>query len=154
MKTEWIKVKGIIKPGHQVASGKSPNNPYPRGTIEMQTPHFKALGLDLSPYYQGTLNISISPYIFKVNQPEYTFPNLKWIPEYPPETFSFSKCRLFFKERVYHSLVYYPHPETKIDHFQDKSIMEILSPFIPEINYGDSIELALNPKEILVVEAN
>jgi hypothetical protein len=52
---------GCLRPGHQVASGLAVNNPYPAGTIAMQTPFFKALGLDLSGFYVGTLNVSIAP---------------------------------------------------------------------------------------------
>ena len=43
--TEWVQVKGIIRPGHQVASGQSSQSPYPQGTIALQTPFFQSLGL-------------------------------------------------------------------------------------------------------------
>ena len=50
-------VSGIIKSGHQVASGIAKNNPYEKGTVAMQLPFFRDLGLDLSDFYLGTLNI-------------------------------------------------------------------------------------------------
>ena len=56
MDTEWILVEVIIKQGHQVASGLAKDNPYPRGTIEMQIPFFQQLGLDLSSFFLGTFN--------------------------------------------------------------------------------------------------
>ena len=148
MLNEGKKVKGIIVKGHQVASGMAKNSPYPRGTIEMQTPHFKRLGLDISLFFPGTLNINIRPYQFKVNLPQYTFKNLQWNNNSPPETFSFSPCQLVYKDVEYTGLVYYPHPETKPDHFQDDSTLEILAPVVDSIEYGGSIQLILNPQEI------
>ncbi|MGK7941500.1 MAG: hypothetical protein AB4062_15390 [Crocosphaera sp.] len=148
MSNEGKKVTGIIVKGHRVASGKATNSPYPRGTIEMQTPHFKRLGLDISAFFAGTLNINIRPYKFKVNRTQYTFKNLQWNDNSPPETFSFSPCQLLYEDREYSSLVYYPHPETKPDHFQDESTLEILAPAVKSIEYGRTIQLILNPQEI------
>ncbi|MGB5770688.1 MAG: hypothetical protein WBM32_12600 [Crocosphaera sp.] len=148
MKKELIKVTGIIIKGHQVASGMSKNSPYHQGSIEMQTPFFKKLGLDISPFFSGTLNINIRPYIFGLKQPKYTFKNVKWNENSPSETFSFSPCQLRFKNTDYAGLVYYPHPETKPDHFQDDSTLEILAPPLNFMNYGDQIQLRINPQEI------
>ncbi|MDJ0715727.1 MAG: VWA domain-containing protein [Prochloraceae cyanobacterium] len=55
----WQRVKGTLGSGHKVASGQASNSPYPRGTIEMQTPFFKKLGLNLTEYFKGTLNLSL-----------------------------------------------------------------------------------------------
>ncbi len=71
MMQKWQTVEGIIKRGHQVASGMARDSPYLQGTIEMQTPFFQKLGLDLSAFFPGTLNISISPKTFTLQQPEY-----------------------------------------------------------------------------------
>ena len=148
---KWQAVAGIIARGHQVASGMAKNSPYPRGTIEMQTPFFQKLGLDLSAFFPGTLNISISPKSFTIKQPEYTFKNIQWHQEYPSEDFSFSRCRVIFQEITYLGLVYYPHPETKIGHFQDPAIVEVIvSSLIPQIHYGDRIILEVNPLAILI----
>lgn len=147
----WQPVKGIIERGYQVASGIAKDNPYPKGTIEMQTPFFQKLGLDLSGFFPGTLNISISPHTFTMQQPGYTFKNVQWHQEYPTEDFSFSACRVIFQEITYTGLVYYPHPETKIGHFQDPAIVEVLvNSFIPQIQYGDRLILEVNPREILI----
>ncbi len=150
MQPELIEIAGIIKPGHQVASGIAKDSPYERGTIEMQLPFFKRLGLDLSPYYFGTLNISIAPHRFEIKNPKYTFENVKWHPDYPAETFSFSPCQVIFKNIYYRGLIYYPHPETKIGHFQDDSILEAIALPIPNINYGDRIHLVINSQEIII----
>ncbi len=66
-----ITLKGIVVQGHQVAS--RPSDDYPYGTIEKQKPFFKELGLNLDDFYNGTLNVSISPSTFKVTNPEITF---------------------------------------------------------------------------------
>lgn len=143
-------VLGILKSGHQVASGMSPNNPYERGTIEMQLPFFQALGLDLSAFFLGTLNVDIAPHTFKIVEPGYTFRNVKWHRDYPAEDFSFSPCKIFFQDRIEAGLVYYPHPESKIGHFQADSIVEVIAPHISGIKYGNTIEIAFNPAEIVI----
>ncbi len=148
---KWQSVEGIIKRGHQVASKMAKDSPYPKGTIEMQTPCFQKLGLDLSAFFPGTLNVAISPKTFTIQQPEYTFTGVQWHPKYPAEDFSFSACRVIFQEITYTGLVYYPHPETKIGHFQDPAIVEVLvSSFIPQIHYGDRVILEVNPRAILI----
>lgn len=147
-----ITVKGIVVKGHQVAS--RPSDVYPYGTLEKQKPFFKALGLDLDSFYNGTLNISISPYTFKMVNPEYTFEYVEWTDLHPPETFSFSKCTLIFQGTRYPGWVYYPHPETKIRHFETPSIIEILTQHVPGIRYGDEVEIKLNRTKIEVERHN
>jgi hypothetical protein len=146
----WNKVNGIIERGHKVASGFASDTPYPQGTIKMQIPFFKNLGLDLTDFFEGTLNVSISPNTFKVVNPEFTFKNVEWTDKHPPETFSFSACIIIFKNSRYNSWIYYPHPETKKMHFQEPCIIEIISPLISGIEYGNSIELEYNSSEITV----
>ncbi|ACK65177.1 conserved hypothetical protein [Rippkaea orientalis PCC 8801] len=148
MNKQWIKVKGIVKAGYQVASGKNKNSPYPQGSIAMQKDFFQALGLDISGYFLGTLNVTIAPYHFILKKPEYTFKKVQWNPHSIAEDFSFSGCCVTFQGIEYKGLIYYPHPETKPDHFQDDSTLEILAPPIVNINYGDALELAINSQEI------
>ena len=144
-------ISGILKSGHRVASGMADNSPYEKGTLEMQLPFFKALGLDISKFYLGTLNIDIAPHTFEVVKPQYTFRNVKWHRDYPTEDFSFAPCELIFQDTTYEGLVYYPHPETKIGHFQDPSIIEAIALPISNIHYGDQIAIALNPSEIKIL---
>ncbi len=148
MTQEWINVTGIITKGHQVASGKTKDSPYPQGTIEMQIPSFKQLGLDISGFFRGTLNINIRPYKFKLYNPQYTFECVKWNLNSSCETFSFSYCQVIYHKTKYTGLLYYPHPETKPTHFQDDSTLEILTHPLDGIEYGQSIQLNLNPNEI------
>jgi hypothetical protein len=67
------KINGKLIQGHQVASGKAVNSPYAEGTIATQTPLFQELGLDLSSYFKGTLNVDISPYTYYMKKPQFTF---------------------------------------------------------------------------------
>lgn len=142
----WQIVHGMVVEGHRVAS--APSAAYPYGALEKQKPCFEARGLDLSGFYLGTLNISIAPLTFEMVKPKYTFPLVEWTDLHPPETFSFSPCRLRFAGREYEGLVYYPHPETKIRHFQDPSLVEVLTEYIQGIGYGSQVTLLLNPEEI------
>jgi len=148
MSSKRFTIKGIVVKGHQVAS--RPSDVYPYGTIEKQKPFFKALGLDLGGFYNGTLNISLSPNTFEMTSPEFKFEDVKWTDLNPPETFSFSRCTLIFKSGRYAGWVYYPHSETKIRHFNNPAVIEILAQHIPDIRYGDEVELELNGDEIQI----
>lgn len=137
-----IALHGIVTQGHQVASGRSLQSPFPEGTIRLQMPHFLKAGLDLGDCYIGTLNISISPHQFKLCKPDHTIKNVRWIDSHPPENFSFVNCQLTYKGFNHSSWLYYPHPETKIMHYQPADLMEILTSEIHGITYGDKVRLA------------
>jgi len=149
-----ISLTGTVKPGHQVASGQAVDSPYEKGTLEMQLPYFRDLGVDLSNFYLGTINISIAPRTFKLTAPKYTFPQVKWHRDYPAETFSFATAIVIHQTNSYSGWVYYPHPETKIGHFQDDSILEIIAPKIADLHYGDRLTLKLDSQEIRVITIN
>ncbi len=139
-------VGGVVVAGYRVASG--PSKDYPYGTLEKQIPLFARLGLDLQRFYPGTLNVSIMPATFEMHNPEYTFRQVAWTDLHPPEDFSFSRCSVRYMGGSYAGYVYYPHPETKKRHFESASLLEIITLFIPEIQYGERVELELNPEEI------
>jgi hypothetical protein len=82
--------------------------------------------------------------------PEYTFRQVAWTDLHPPEDFSFSRCTVRFKDASHAGYVYYPHPETKKRHFENASLLEIISGFIPGIQYGERVELELNADEIRI----
>ena len=150
---KWTTVTGEVKPGYGVASGKSENSPYEKGTLEIQQPHFQKLGLDLGNFYLGTINVSIAPYTFNLFDPKYTFHKVKWHPDYPAETFSFSPCIVEHKDKSAQGIVYYPHPETKIGHVQDPSIIEIIATRLSGMEYGDRLSLKLNSQEIKLIHS-
>ncbi len=142
------RLPGILMRGHQVAS--RPSKDYPYSSLEKQKPYFKAQGLDLYEFFNGTLNISIAPLTFEMIAPEFTFPLVEWTDLHPPETFSFSRCKVIFAGIEYSGWVYYPHPETKKNHFQNPSLVEVIAVEIPKLQYGGSLAVELNLNEIKV----
>ncbi|HMS00321.1 MAG TPA: hypothetical protein PKE62_13795 [Anaerolineales bacterium] len=145
---QWTRVHGQIVEGYRVASG--PSADYPYGALSRQRPLFASRGLDLSGFFNGTLNINISPYKFKIIRPEFTFYNVEWTDLHPPEHFSFSRCKVVFREIEYDGWAYYPHPETKLRHFQNPSLLEVIAMEIKDIAYGDEVDVSLNPQEISI----
>lgn len=150
MKEKWIKLSGVVVRGHRVATGAGGDSRYPGGTLALQKPLFAARGLDLSGYHHGTINISIKPHAFRMRNPQYTFCEVEWTPHHPPENFSFSRCAVVFNGRRYDGWVYYPHPETKKEHFQNPALVEVITKHITGIEYGCAVELLLNPDEVNV----
>ena len=146
MPSQWIPLQGVIVQGYRVASG--PSKDYPYGALERQKPIFKSRGLNLDGYFNGTLNIDIRPYTFQLIKPEFTFHNVEWTDLHPPEHFSFSRCRVIYKDVEYEGWIYYPHPETKRRNFQDPSLLEVIAYPIPEIQYGDEVQVFVNSDEI------
>ena len=149
----WPEVKGVIIRGHGVASGRGAESPYPRGTVEMQKPFFAALGLDLAGFHEATLNVDLSPFLFRLLHPAHTFHRVEWTHLHPPETFSFSRCRIGHCGREVDAWIYTPHPETKADHFQPPTMLEILAPFLVGVSYGDAVTLRIAPEEVELIES-
>jgi hypothetical protein len=87
-----------------------------------------------------------------MNSPRFTFPQVSWTTAHPPEDFSFSRCQIIYNDESYDGWVYYPHPETKIRHFHNPCVMELVAVPIPKIKYGDLLQLLINPVEIDIVE--
>ena len=149
----------VLLNGHGVASGQildvveSRRSPYPKGTIAMQSPFFAALGLDLSPYWFGTLNLSFFPSEIFLGRPDYLFCDLEWTHLHPPENFSFWRIRLRSVDTLdlnVAGLVYWPHPETKTRHWQNLSTLEILAPYINHVSLNQRFELGVDPAAIQI----
>jgi hypothetical protein len=145
---QWSLLPGILVRGYRVASG--PSVDYPYGALDRQRPIFRSRGLDLSSYFNGTLNIDIRPFTFAMLRPEYTFHNVEWTDLHPPEHFSFSRCKVIYRDAEYDGWVYYPHPETKKRNFQNPSLLEVIAMPIPRIEYGDELQVLVNPDEIQI----
>ena len=146
--TQSTLLHGRIVQGYRVASG--PSADYPYGALDRQRSIFKSRGLDLSGYFNGTLNIDIRPKTFRMVKPEFTFQHVEWTDLHPPEHFSFSRCKVIYKDVEYGGWVYYPHPKTKLRNFQNPSLLEVIAFPIPEINYGDEVDVMVNAEEIEV----
>lgn len=149
-----LTLTGLIKPGYQVASGRAADSPYPGGSIALQMPFFRALGLDLSDCFAGTLNVDISPRQFTLKQADYTFRQVQWFESIPPEDFSFVRVQLLAggrtEARSVPGWIYYPHPETKPAHFQDRSTLEVLAPWVEGWVYGMSVALQVSEDAIVL----
>jgi len=148
MSTTWALIQGIVVQGYRVASG--PSQDYPYGALDRQRPIFEERGLDLRGYFNGTLNVDIRPYTFRVIKPEFTFRSVEWTDLHPPEHFSFSRCKVIYKNIEYEGWVYYPHPETKLRNFQNPSLLEVIAYPIPGIQYGDNVQVLINTEEIAI----
>ena len=142
----------VLVQGYGIASGNTQDPRFPGGTVSMQVPFFQLKGLDLSSYFFGTLNVDISPYSFELKDPIFSVSNIKWSEELPAENFSFFECKIEkpsgIGRDVYSALVYWPHPSTKPGFIQPENNLEILSPFIPDLNYGDPLILTAEKNNI------
>jgi hypothetical protein len=148
----WQTIAARIVPGHRVASGLNGNPRFPGGTLQMQAPHFLERGFDLRPFHRGTLNVSIAPLQYRVAQARHIFRNVKWHPTEPAEDFSFFDCRLVsVHASSVAGFIYYPHPDTKPEHFQQPDVLELLLPFVEGLSYGMTLTLEI-PREQMVVE--
>lgn len=146
---DWIQIKGVVREGYGVASGKSGGSRFLQGTIAMQKPFFKEQGLNLDGYFMGTINLAIAPLKYEIKQAKCTCKNIKWSLNDPAEDFSFFDCRILVSpHRVFNGLIYYPHPETKPEHFQPPDVLEIITPFISGLNYGDELILEVDRQQI------
>ena len=148
----WIPVKGIVSKGHGVASGCSDDPRFPNGTIEMQRSTFQSLGLDLTNYFMGTINVAIAPREYKIKSAKCTFRKVEWSSTEPAEDFSFFDCRILIGEdKRISGLVYYPHPETKPEHFQSPDTLEVMAPFISGLKYGDELTLEVDSQQLEIL---
>lgn len=118
----------------------------------MQLSLFRDLGLDVSIYHFGTLNVSIAPLSYRVVQPKLTFREVKWHPVEPAEDFSFFDVTMHRDGASSVSgLIYFPHPETKPEHFQKPDVLELLLPWVEGLSYGREISLDAPPEQMMFI---
>lgn len=132
-----LRFHGVVVKGYGVASGQGPDNPYPDGAIRLQAPYFAARGIDLSPYFLGTLNVDLSPAAPDAGGKVFDG-RLRWLPD-QEERFLLDEVTLHYRGIAYHGLRYFPHPATKPRHFHRSSVIELLLPRIPGIRPGDRV---------------
>ncbi len=150
----WRQLRGVIKKGHQVASRRCLDPRFPEGTSQIQKPHFKKLGCDLDAYYRGTINLNIAPFRLRMIQGRFRFNNLRWSPDALPEDFSLADCRILTEDgKILNGLLYYPHPETKPEHFQPPEVIEIITYHIEGITYGQKLLLEIDSRQVEIYQA-
>ena len=145
--THWASTMGKVVQGHRVASGMAGDERFPGGTLRLQIPHFRSRGLDVTPYFIGTINVSIAPAEYGVVKSKHTFYDVAWSADAPAEHFSFFDCRVDGND----GLVYYPHPETKPEHFQPPNVLEILTKRIDGLSYGQSVQVDLPVDQMVII---
>lgn len=152
---QWQSIVARVVQGHRVASGLNGDPRFPGGTLQMQIPYFLALGLDLRPFYPGTLNVSIAPCRYRVVKARHTFVNVKWHPTEPAEDFSFFDVRLGRPDAPsLEGFIYYPHPQTKPEHFQQPGVLELLFPYLESMSYGDEVRLEIPASQMAIECSN
>ena len=116
----------------------------------MQNPYFQALGLDLSHYHRGTLNItSLRTGIRARAAPD--FPRSKMASHRTRGDFSFFDVRLIRPGALpSEGLIYFPHPDTKPKHFQQPDVLELLLPFVNGLSYSTEIRLEVPTEQMLI----
>ena len=140
---------GSIVRGHGVASGCSNDNRFPDGTLSLQCPIFESMGLDLTGYYKATINVSVHPFKPKPIKAFQTFRRVKWHPDCAAEDFSFFEVKLnLADDNSVSGLIYWPHPETKPEHFQDPHVIEIMAPKIQGLTTGDKISFKVDKQQM------
>jgi len=144
----WI--RGLVVAGHGVASGAAKQEQFPGGAIALQKPVFQGLGLDLTAFHNGTINIDIAPHRIQLRAPRATFEHVVWLEGYPAETFSFADAGIRAAGIEYEAMLFYPHPETKPEHFQPPTVIELLAEYIAPIHIGVAVDVWLDPAQIRV----
>ena len=146
------RAKGVVVAGHGVASGRAGDSPFAAGTIELQAPHFRARGLDLTPFVMATVNLDLAPHRLALRQPRWTFVDVDWTDVHPPETFSFVECTVTRDGAAVDGLVYHPHPETKPMHHQPSTVVELLLPHLPGLTPGETLTLQVDPRQAVLTD--
>ena len=137
-------MEGVVIEGYGAASGRNRFTEI-GGTIKAQKPFFETLGVDCRDYFNGTINVDISPMEFVPLRSKATLVNVKWHPKLPAENFSFFDCSLTFDQKQFGALVYLPHQETKTgfaESFPPPTTLEFLAPRIDGLAYGAKIAIS------------
>lgn len=142
-------IAAVIVRGHRVASGLNGDPRFPGGTLRLQTPLFRATGINIDGLHPGTLNVAIAPWRYRLRTPRHTVTELRWHATEPAETFSFIDVEVTpAAGSTARGWIYHPHPETKPEHFQAPDVLELWLPWIPGVTCGDSLTLRAPPGQI------
>lgn len=139
------RIAGTVVAGHGVASGRAAVSPYPSGSIKLQQPFFLRAGIDLAPYFSGTLNVDVAPCLahdlarYAKEQGHVIFDGrLRWFGDIE-ERFVLSTIAVTAGGKEYRGLWYYPDPATKPAHRQRDTVVELLLPFIEGLDAGTTL---------------
>lgn len=146
---ENIVITGKVKQGLRIASGSNLDPTLKlNNTIYLQKPFFEKAHIpNISEFYNGTINLDISPNKFKILQPDYEV-TCEWI-DGVTETFWFVEVSINFKNKKYQGYIYYPCP-SKVKSHNDDTI-ELLSKKIPDLHYDDLISIEVSISKIKLI---
>ncbi len=142
---------GKVKEGLRIASGLNPGPTLKlNNTISKQKPFFIKAGVDeIQNCYDGTINLDISPYEFKIVKPDYEI-TCEWSPG-TIETFWLVKATIIFQEKTYNGYIYYPCPSPVKNH--KDNIIELLAPKIENIKYNDHSVVEVSVDKVKIKKA-
>jgi hypothetical protein len=135
---------GVVVFGHGVASGAAADPRFPRGTIAMQAPLFRARGVDLAALIgaepvMGTVNVDLTPAAPRVLVPEIELRAVRWSPTMPAENFWLFRTAIEHVQRTHSALIYMPDPATKPEHHQPSGVVEIIAPRLEGLRLGQMV---------------
>ena len=128
-------ISGEITQGLQIASGINPDPSLElNNTIFLQKPFFEQANVpDVQDMYNGTINLDISPALFKIITPDHSV-TCTWTKNVT-ERFWFVRTLISYNLKSYKGYIYYPRPSAVKSH--KNNVIEILAEK-PDINDPDS----------------
>ena len=134
--TQW----GTVVAGHGVASGRAGDPRFPQGTLRLQFPIFAALGVDLAAFHPATINVALDGRL-DLGLADHVLRRVAWHEDVGAEDFSLWNVGVVHHSWRGTAVVYRPHPETKPDHHQPADVIELLTPWIQDLAYGDRVQV-------------
>lgn len=119
-------------------------------TIPSQKELFKELGLpNVEKFFNGTLNIDISPRKFSVLKYDYFFKAVEWgSKNNKAEDFGFIKIAALEYADEHYDQVGYIYVPFNSPHFSNPSQFEVISIPIPKIEMGNKIRIHIDSNKI------
>jgi hypothetical protein len=148
--TRLTPIVGTIVRGTQTASGHSAFTDC-GGTLGLQIPIFRSLGLDLGWAYRGTLNVDISPLELEIICPDFHLIDVVWLRELPAETFHFLFVTVHTETVSAYGVIYRPIKRTKIGIYPGDHILELITIDLP-VTIGSTIRVNV-PRSAVQIHA-
>ena len=111
------------------------------------------MGFPIDHLHFGTLNISIAPKEYETVQSIRTFRNISWHPKTSPEIFP-TIVEFEFRREAFKKSLYTARTPDKPEHFQESTVLEVIAPWIENISYGVTMELAMPPSNRIELVAS
>ena len=141
-----LTISGRIIKGLQIASGTNPDPSLElNNTIFLQKPFFEKAGiLHMQNIFNGTINVDISPNLFKIISPDHEV-TCVWVKNVT-ETFWLVRTIISYNSNSHEGYIYYPCPSPVKSH--EDNIIELLSEKIPAIEYSKPLSIRVSSQKI------